>query len=256
MENEEYLESGLSVGAVKYVDPNEIITEEQFDYINNKVPELDGRVGVIEDEIDEINSSLDRKSNKNEVRFNNVLIELKDLSTEVKQSMTGGSVAVLGNDSVGSENIKNNSIEYKKVNFIDGGNLFTGVYSTLTVNNGKVTEMNDVNSIVLDLKPQTAYIIDLIGKRNRFSINLSNSISIGTTTTTLLYNHGSNVLTSAFKYEFTNENNFKYAIITLSYDLSDFNCNTFIKEKNIDDSFYGVLHKCFCSKNTGCSIEI
>ena len=240
MENEQYIESGLSVGAVKYVDPNEIITEEEYNYIKNKTPELDRRVGVIENEIDEINSSLDNitqlKPNKNEVRFNNVLIELKDLSTEVKQSMTGGSVAVVGKDSVGSENIKNNSISIDKVNFIDGGNLFNGVYSTLTVNGGKVTKMNDVNSIVLDLKPQTTYIIDLIGKRNRFSINLSNSISVGTTTT-LLYNHVSDVLTSAFKYEFTNENNFKYAIITLSYDLSDFNCNTFIKEKNIDDSF-------------------
>ena len=57
----------LSVGAVKYVDPNEMITEEDFDYIKNKIPELDGRVGVIEDEIDEINSSLDKKASKSEV---------------------------------------------------------------------------------------------------------------------------------------------------------------------------------------------
>lgn len=59
MENEEYIESGLSVGAVKYVDPNEIITEEEYNYIKNKVPELNGRVGTIEGEIEEINSSLD-----------------------------------------------------------------------------------------------------------------------------------------------------------------------------------------------------
>ena len=61
MDDEQYIniEDGLSVGAVKYVDPNEMITEEDFDYIKNKIPELDGRVGVIEDEIDEINSSLD-----------------------------------------------------------------------------------------------------------------------------------------------------------------------------------------------------
>ena len=61
MENEEYLdiEDGLSVGAVKYVDPNEIITEEEYNYIKNKIPELDERVGVIENEIEEINSSLE-----------------------------------------------------------------------------------------------------------------------------------------------------------------------------------------------------
>lgn len=73
MENEEYLDikEGLSVGAVKYVDPNEIITEEEYNYIKNKVPELDGRVGNIEgeintinNEIEEINSSLDKNTNK------------------------------------------------------------------------------------------------------------------------------------------------------------------------------------------------
>ena len=63
MENEQYIESGLSVGAVKYVDPNEIITEEEYNYIKNKTPELDRRVGVIENEIDEINSSLDNMKN-------------------------------------------------------------------------------------------------------------------------------------------------------------------------------------------------
>ena len=62
MEDEQYIESGLSVGAVKYVDPNEIITEEDYDYIKNKVPELDERVGVIEDEIEEINTVLDNKT--------------------------------------------------------------------------------------------------------------------------------------------------------------------------------------------------
>ena len=67
MENEQYIESGLSVGAVKYVDTNEIITEEEYNYIKNKTPELDRRVGVIENEIDEINSSLDNKANKDDV---------------------------------------------------------------------------------------------------------------------------------------------------------------------------------------------
>ena len=62
----------LSVGAVKYVDKHDILTEEEINNINNKIPELDERVGVIEDEIDEINSSLDNmeseKATKSEVR--------------------------------------------------------------------------------------------------------------------------------------------------------------------------------------------
>lgn len=56
MENEEYIESGLSVGAIKYADLNEIITEEDVDYINNKIHELDRRVDSIEDEIEETSS--------------------------------------------------------------------------------------------------------------------------------------------------------------------------------------------------------
>ena len=67
----------LSVGAVKYMDPNEMITEEEYNYIKNKIPELDGRVGNIEGEIEGINSSLDNKTNYT------VFVEsFKRLSTE------------------------------------------------------------------------------------------------------------------------------------------------------------------------------
>ena len=47
----------LSVGAVK-------IAEEEIDAINNKISELDERVGNIEDDIEEINSSLDNMANE------------------------------------------------------------------------------------------------------------------------------------------------------------------------------------------------
>ena len=49
----------LSVGAIKIANKYDIFTEEEVVAINNKIPELDGRVGDIEDEIVEINSSLD-----------------------------------------------------------------------------------------------------------------------------------------------------------------------------------------------------
>ena len=65
MYNEQYIESGLSVGTMKIANKYEIFTEEEVENINNKIPELDERVGVIEDEIEEINSSLDNmKINK------------------------------------------------------------------------------------------------------------------------------------------------------------------------------------------------
>lgn len=67
MDNEQYIESGLSVGTMKIANKHEIFTEEEIDAINNKIPELDERVGVIEDEIDEINTSLDNKANKSDL---------------------------------------------------------------------------------------------------------------------------------------------------------------------------------------------
>ena len=69
MENEEYLDikDGLSVGTMKIGNKYEIFTEEEIDAINDKIPELDKRVGVIEDEIEEINSSLDNKANKSDL---------------------------------------------------------------------------------------------------------------------------------------------------------------------------------------------
>ena len=94
----------LSVGVVKHADKYEIFTEEEIDAINNKIPELDKRVGdiedeieginninnkipeldervgVIEDEIEEINSSLDNKASELSGRIDN-LIALPEGST-------------------------------------------------------------------------------------------------------------------------------------------------------------------------------
>ena len=70
----------LSVGVVKYMDPNEMITEEEYNYIKNKVPELDGRVGNIEGETEEIKSSLD-----------NIII-----NNRFKNKYYGGKAVVIG----------------------------------------------------------------------------------------------------------------------------------------------------------------
>ena len=89
----------LSVGAVKIANKYEIFTEEEIDAINNKIPELDGRVGVIEDEIEEVNSSLDNKMNKNEI------LSMANMGQDVKEAMTGGSVAVVGKGMVNYDNL-------------------------------------------------------------------------------------------------------------------------------------------------------
>ena len=79
----------LSVGAVKYVDTNKMITEEEYNYIKNKVPELDERVGIIEGEIDTIdneiqaiNSSLDNIENDLLNSFDIIPDMLRDSDSE------------------------------------------------------------------------------------------------------------------------------------------------------------------------------
>ena len=100
MENEEYLDikEGLSVGTMKIANKYEIFTEEEIDAINNKIPELDERVGIIEDEIEEINSSLDdmerEKATKSEVDFERKRID--NLAKLEEGSTTGDAELIDG----------------------------------------------------------------------------------------------------------------------------------------------------------------
>ena len=73
----------LSVGTVKYAYQNEIFTEEELNNIKNKIPELDERVGVVENEIEEINSSLDAKANSSKVND-----EIKEINSSLDKIET------------------------------------------------------------------------------------------------------------------------------------------------------------------------
>ena len=54
-------------------------------------------------------------------RFNNKInkgeVTMSDLSQEIKEAFTGGAVAVVGVNSVGTENIKDNSVTIQKLSF-------------------------------------------------------------------------------------------------------------------------------------------
>ena len=78
----------LSVGTMKIANKYEIFTEEEIDAINNKIPELDERVGVIEDEIDEINSSLDTKANYEYVNNQISIAQLEGATIDTTSFLT------------------------------------------------------------------------------------------------------------------------------------------------------------------------
>ena len=54
-------------------------------------------------------------------RFNNKInkgeVSMSDLTQEVKEALTGGAVAVVGVNAVGTENIKDNSVTIQKLSF-------------------------------------------------------------------------------------------------------------------------------------------
>lgn len=84
----------------------------------------------LQSQINETNVNLDKSNfNLNEKlenkRDKNISIELEDLSTSVKKAMTGGSVPVVGKNSVGNENIKESAVTTDKLN----NELFTQVFS-------------------------------------------------------------------------------------------------------------------------------
>lgn len=76
---------------------------------------LNDRLDKSEQKLDETNAQLSTKANTNDVRHNSTPIKLGDLHTEVKEAMTGGSVAVVGINAVGSENLKSGSVNFKQL---------------------------------------------------------------------------------------------------------------------------------------------
>ena len=71
----------------------------------------------------EVNKLSDKKADREALekistskRDKNVEIEMKDLSQSVKEALTGSSVAVVGKDAVGNENLKENAVTREKMN--------------------------------------------------------------------------------------------------------------------------------------------
>lgn len=77
------------------------------------ISEIIKKVIKHDNDVVNLNEQLEHKANESDVRKRNVSIVMEDLSTEVKQAMTGGSVAVVGENSVGQENLKSYSVSNK-----------------------------------------------------------------------------------------------------------------------------------------------
>jgi lysophospholipase L1-like esterase len=103
-----YMEDGITKLSDEMKD---VLKYEEFDNesIAAEIPDVIERINGIEKDISEINSSLDNKASKNEV------FSMANMGQDIKEAMTGGSVAVVGKNAILEENIVDLQVTRNKV---------------------------------------------------------------------------------------------------------------------------------------------
>lgn len=170
------------------------------------------KIREIESELNQTNAQLSQ-TNKNILdmsvlkRDKDVLISMNDLSDDVKQAMTGGSVAVVGEASVTTNSIVDNAIIYEKIKQSNRKGL-----SVMNVD-------NLLNNPLLDVE-LGGYYLDNCRLTSDYKIDGFNTLEIGdrTNTANICYQRNFNIqVTDAFNWLFTveceNEVHIKPAII-------------------------------------------
>ncbi|WP_278475083.1 BppU family phage baseplate upper protein [Turicibacter sanguinis] len=104
--NQFTIEVSKSLSRIKTTSSDELgtlvnVLAEAQQYKNNFI-KMDAK---IDEEVAKTNAQLSKKANSLDVRYKSDKILLSDLSTEVKETMTGGSVGVVGESSVNFENL-------------------------------------------------------------------------------------------------------------------------------------------------------
>ena len=138
----------------------DVLRYEAFDdeSIKVKMPNVVEEIDEIKKDIGEINSSLDNKASKNEV------FSMANMGQDIKEAMTGGSVAVTGVNSVLSENIVDGQILPRNTSFFDVGynileygidKTYVGQY--LNTSNGELYSASACTSKFIKVKPNTQY---------------------------------------------------------------------------------------------------
>ena len=113
---------------------SQIITDKSIN-ANEKIVDgsitkelLDDNIKLEISEVEKLSSQLDNKANKNEV------FSMANMGQDIKEAMTGGSVAVVGKNAVLNDNIVDGQITYNKTNFM-GNNIGTNKLKTQSATN-------------------------------------------------------------------------------------------------------------------------
>lgn len=168
-----YIETTLANKIKKdYESLKRIILDENVQVqLNNKINETKTELNNIIDEnktelinnIDEINLQLDNKANLN------TIFTMSNMGQDIREAMTGGSVAVVGEDSILTVNIVNKQVTPAKTSFyainedgnlIDRNNLIKGYYYK---NNGEKTiDNNAYTTGLIEIKNDVTYNFNFV----------------------------------------------------------------------------------------------
>ena len=118
-------------------------------------------------------------------------VSSSDLSQEVKEAMTGGSVAVVGKNAILTENIVDGQVTHEKTDFITvGKNLFNGTLRYGYLNNtGIYSETEDTKNDRtghVTLKPNTTYTISKTTS-SAFRVGVSSNRITPSSDTTIIF---------------------------------------------------------------------
>jgi hypothetical protein len=133
----------------------------------------------VDQEVGKTNAQLSQKANKNEV------FSMANMGQDIREAMTGGSVAVVGRDAVGEENLRDNSVTPNKIR-CNGVKRFKDVLYPLKniPRDGEIYEEHAIlNNVILDCQifggdPEKLYRITFIsngaevGGKKRYSIDM------------------------------------------------------------------------------------
>lgn len=136
-------------------------------------------------DLDVVNSELLRKANQSEVRKDTATqpINVLEMDTETKALFTGGAVAVVGENSVGRENLKIKAVEPENTTFLERTANIFGSYQNRemsTVNNKLFIKQEDTSSVsimtIVKVEPDTRYSVRIPAE----DAHLMDNLLIGT----------------------------------------------------------------------------
>lgn len=127
----------FSINVVKSVSTKEIVSSNELKTLVNAL----GEVQDIDNRFAQTNAQLSQKLDKNGI------VTMANMGQDVKEAMTGGSVAVVGKNSVSDINLIHNSISPEKMMFINEGrnklDMSRSTLNTLMYKNGNCTTNNE-----------------------------------------------------------------------------------------------------------------